>query len=197
MVDRATEARALGVSSVGERMFLAVELDDTTRHALATRLEASLDGELLPGRPVRPQHWHITLRFLGSTTARQRDQLLAHLDQHLIVAPFRLRFQRLGAFPRERKASVLWLGIGGGAGPLQEMAAICEAAAQEAGLEPEGRPFHPHLTLSRIRPPVDLRALVDRVEPFGVVGHVTAVTLYRSLLGRESVRYEVVDRVAL
>lgn len=196
-MDRATEARTLGVSSVGERMFLAVELDDTIRHALATRLEASLDGELLPGRPVRPENWHITLRFLGTTTERQRDQLLAHLDQHLVVAPFRVRFRGLGAFPRELKASVLWLGIGGEIEPLQKMAAICEVAAQEAGFEPEGRPFHPHLTLSRIRPPVEVRRLVDRVEPFGVICDVTAVTLYRSLLGRGPVQYEVVDRVAL
>jgi 2'-5' RNA ligase len=178
-------------------MFLAVELDDESRHALATHLESSLDGEYLPGKPVRPENWHITLRFLGGTNATQRDKVLAHLDQHLVVEPFRIRFEGLGGFPRESKASVLWIGVGGEVAALENVAAICETAAQDAGFEPEGRPFHPHLTLSRIRPPTDIRPLIDRIEPAGVKADVRAVTLYRSVLWKDLAQYEVVDRVVL
>jgi 2'-5' RNA ligase len=187
----------MGVSVGGDRMFLAVELSDDARHALATHLESSLEGERLPGRPVRPENWHLTLRFLGATGAIQRDTVLAHLDQHVVVEPFRIRFMGMGGFPRESKASVLWLGIAGDTDALAGLAATCEEAAQAAGFEPEGRPFHPHLTVSRIRPPLDIRALVDRVEPSRVVCDIEVVTLYRSVLGRGPVQYEVVDRVAL
>jgi 2'-5' RNA ligase len=197
VVERQADSGTLGVNRGGDRMFLAVELDDTTRHALAAHLEASLDGELLPGRTVRPQNWHLTLRFLGPTSAMQRDRVLAHLDQHLAVDPFRIRFTGLDGFPRESKASVLWIGIAGDIEALDAVAGICEDAAQEAGFEPEGRPFHPHLTVSRIRPPIDIRPLTDRVEPFRVVYDVVAVTLYRSVLGQAPVQYEIVDRVDL
>jgi 2'-5' RNA ligase len=182
---------------VSDRMFLAVDLDDETRHALGTHVESSLDGGLLPGRPVPLQNWHITLRFLGPTEDTQRDKVLAHLDQHLVVEPFRIRFTGLGGFPRQARASVLWMGLEGDVTELEKAAAICETAAEEAGFEPEGRPFHPHVTLSRIRPPVDIRPLVDQVEPAGVVSNVRAVTLFRSILGRGAARYEVVEKVEL
>lgn len=182
---------------MSERMFLAVALNDDTRHALATHLEASLAGDYLPGRPVPPENWHITLRFLGPTDAVQQDAMVAHLDQHLLVEPFRIRFTDLGGFPGESKASVLWLGLGGAVTSLSAVAAECEVAAQAAGFEPEGRPFHPHLTLSRIRPPFDIRSLVDAVPPAKIPLDVHEVTLYRSVLDRGPARYEVLERVSL
>jgi 2'-5' RNA ligase len=180
-----------------ERMFLAVALDDETRIAVAARLDDALEGSRLPGRVTPIENWHITLRFLGSTSQVQAEQILAHLDDHLAVDPFRLTFTRLGAFPRERKASVLWLGCDGDVESLGSVAEECEHAAERAGFEPEGRPFHAHLTLARIRPPMDVRDLVDAVEPLRVPMVVNEVTLYRSILGGGPARYEVVDSVAL
>ncbi len=174
-----------------------MSLDDEARHAIAAHLDASLEGDRFPGRRVPPQNWHLTLRFLGATTAVQRDQVLADLDEHLAVEPFRVTFTGLGGFPRESRASVLWLGVAGGVEEMESVATICETAAVAAGFEPEGRPFHPHLTLSRIRPPVDVRPLVDAVEPAGIKLDVGAVTLYRSVLGSGPARYEVVDKVLL
>jgi 2'-5' RNA ligase len=180
-----------------ERMFLAVALDEETRHGLAARLDRALDGRRLPGRSVPVANWHITLRFLGDTSAVQAETILAHLDDHLAVTPFRLRFAGLGGFPRQSRASVLWIGVDGDVESLDAVAVECEAAAERAGFEPEGRPFHGHLTLSRMRPPVDVRDLVDGVAPFGLTMAVTDVTLYRSILGRGPARYEVVDSVEL
>ncbi|MCP4965370.1 MAG: RNA 2',3'-cyclic phosphodiesterase [bacterium] len=192
---RRLEARTLGL--MAERMFLAAALDDNCRHAIATHLEASLAGDYLPGRPVPPENWHITLRFLGPTEAVQRDAIVAHLDQHLLVEPFRIRFTELGGFPKRSRASVLWLGLGGAIESLTAVAAECEAAAEAAGLEPEGRPFHPHMTLSRVRPPSDMRSLIDVVPPAKIALDVGEVTLYRSVLGRGPAGYEVVERVSL
>jgi 2'-5' RNA ligase len=178
-------------------MFLAVALDDETRYALAARLDVALDGRRLPGKLAPAENWHVTLRFLGNTTTVQAEQILAHLDDHLDVEPFRVRFGGLGAFPRELKASVLWLGLDGDLGALETVAAECEQASQRAGSEPEGRPFHAHLTLSRIRPPLDVRGLIDDIEPLRVAMMVREVTLYRSILGRGPARYEVVGSVSL
>ena len=187
----------MGLNQGGERLFLAAALDDNARHAIVAHLDEQLDFHRLPGRPVPPENWHLTLRFLGSTTPQQRDRVLAYLDEHLAIAPFRISFTDLGAFPRVSRASVLWMGVAGAVEQLESTASICEAAAVAAGFEPEGRPFHAHLTLSRIRPPQDVRPLVDVVEPVGVKLPVDAVTLYRSVLGGGPARYEIVDRVEL
>ncbi len=180
----------------GERLFLAVALSDVARHGLAARLGERLGGSPLPGRPVPPPNWHVTLRFLGAAGAVQRDTVLAHLDQHLEVAPFRLRFDGLGAFPRPGRAAVLWIGVATGSDELTALAAACEAAAVAADFEPEGRPFHPHVTIARMRPPENVRSVVAG-DPLGVPMDVGGVTLYRSVLGRGPARYEVVETVEL
>ena len=185
------------MKGAGERLFLAVALNDDVRHAIAAHLDGSLEGRRLPGRRVPPENWHITLRFLGPMNAVARDRVLAYLDEHLAVEPFSVVFSGLGGFPRESKASVLWLGAGGEVSQLATAATVCEEAAVAVGLEPEGRPFHPHLTLARVRPPADVRPLVDLVEPARVKLAVDAVTLYRSVLGSGPARYEVIDRIEL
>ena len=181
---------------MSERLFLAVALDEQLRHGLAAFLQAQADRGL-PGRPVHPDAWHLTLRFLGWSTEEQRDRVLGFVAERLDSAPFTLGFGGLGAFPNETRATVLWLGVGGGAAELAVLAALAEAAAVGAGFPAEERPFHPHLTLSRIRPPQDVHRLVAGVADFPLIQEVRAVTMFRSHLSRSGARYEVVDEVAL
>jgi 2'-5' RNA ligase len=180
-----------------ERLFLAVALDDDTRQALAARL-AAVAGDGLPGKVVAPDNWHLTLRFLGATPAVSRDLLLAALEDGLDQQRFAVRLTGLGAFPRPKAATVLWVGVDDPAGGLAGLAEACEGAARAVGFDPEERPFHPHVTLARLRPPRDVVALVARSEPAGVRLTVDAVTLYRSRLGgRAGTSYEVVDAIEL
>lgn len=137
---------------VAERLFLAVALDDDARHALAARLAAIADDGL-PGKVVPPGNWHLTLRFLGPTSEVRRDLLLAALEAGLDQPSFTTRLAGLGAFPRLTAATVLWVGVDDPAGGLTGIAEVCETAARAVGFEPEERPFHPHVTLARVRPP--------------------------------------------
>jgi len=177
-------------------MFLGVGLDAVTRGLLAAHLGAQV-GDGLSGKVVPAVNWHVTLRFLGPTTDLQRDLLLYELGECIRRGPFDIHFGGLGAFPRPSRATVLWLGIEKGAEDLSDVAEACEAAAIAAAFPAEGRPFHPHLTLSRIRPPVDVRSLVEETPPFAVKMSVPAVTLFESHLGRGGARYEVIDEIGL
>lgn len=179
------------------RLFVAVALADEVRHGLAAHLGDALDGRPLPGRPVPPDNWHITLRFLGYATEDVRDVVTAALDEAEAGGPFRLRFGGLGAFPRPARATVLWLGIEEGAERLGEVAAAVEEAVVGCGFLQEERPFHAHLTLSRIRPHQDVRPTIDRVPPFPLRQPVTEFVLFRSTLGGGPARYEPVERFPL
>ena len=176
------------------RLFVAVSLDDESRHRLAAQV-----GELdIPGKPGDPAKWHLTLRFLGNTDDATADRIVQALDEADLGPPFDIAWGGLGAFPRPSKATVLWVAITRGAEELRELAAAVEAALDRAGIPAEDRPFRPHLTISRIRPPQDVIALVDSVEPFGGSTHVGEVVLMEShLRGRHGSVYECVEAFGL
>jgi 2'-5' RNA ligase len=166
------------------RIFIAVDVDDEIRHGLAAHLAHALDGDRLPGSAPPPANWHITLRFLGKVDDVGYEVLLAKLDEEELGAPFDLGFGDLGAFPRPGRATVLWLGTADGSESLAGIAAAVEGAVVRAGHLPEERPFHSHLTLSRIRPPQDVRELIDAVPPFPLRQAVDRITVFESVLGR-------------
>jgi len=148
----------------------------------------------LPGKLVPPENWHITVRFLGSLDEITTDRLLAELDQDALGGPFPVRLSGFGAFPRADKATVLWIGVESEG--LVELAADVEERVQAVGIEPEERPYVPHFTLSRLRPPVAANDLID--EDWGrVVFRVDHLVLFESLSGEGGVRYRPVERFPL
>jgi RNA 2',3'-cyclic 3'-phosphodiesterase len=175
-----------------ERLFIGVPVATATRDALVRALPKNL-----PGKPVAPDKWHFTLRFLGATESETRDRIVAGLSIARLGSQFQVRFGQLGAFPKPRHARVLWLGLTKGAERLCELAAIAEDVARSAGFAAEARAFKPHLTLSRIDPPVSVAALLDQHHRYDFAMTVTAVILYRSRLGGGPARYEEVARFAL
>jgi 2'-5' RNA ligase len=179
-----------------QRLFLAAGIDDETTHLLGAHLREHLP-EGPPGKVAPPENWHITLRFLGWTTPERRDRVMHDIAEGVSTKPFIVRFGALGAFPKARRATVLWLGVERGHDELAELAGVCEEAARDAGFDAEDRPYHAHLTLSRIRPPADVAELIEAVPPFTVKMRVGEVRLYESHLRRGGAEYEVVDRVPL
>src|SRR5947207_7289511 len=89
-----------------ERLFIAVPLAEEARREIAQSLPKTL-----PGKRVPPENWHFTLRFLGSTTADARDQVIQRLKAATCGARFTIRFRELGAFPNPGRARILWLGL--------------------------------------------------------------------------------------
>ena len=180
------------VESVG-RVFVAIGLPAEARAAVA----AFIGPLSLPGQLVPPENFHLTLRFLGETDVVSYDRLCSELDQSEFPAAFRLRLGGLGAFPTPRNATVAWVGVRDERDLLEECQAVVEDACQAAGFDREERPFRPHLTVARIRPPADLRQLVADTEPGGVAFRVTEIIVMRSILGGASARYQTLERFPL
>ncbi|MGD2100797.1 MAG: RNA 2',3'-cyclic phosphodiesterase [Acidimicrobiia bacterium] len=172
------------------RVFLAVELPPEIRFVLK-----EIVGDMsIPGRPVAPPNWHITLRFLDTVDRVTYERFLAALDPPAETA-FRISLDGFGAFPRPKKATVFWAGVGDGEKELAVLNEQAEEAALSAGLSPEERPFHPHLTLSRIRPPADVRGLIDT--ELSLSWRCERLVMYRSHTGRGGASYEPLDSLNL
>lgn len=147
------------------RTFIALVPSPEIGAAAADRLSSVA----IPGRPVPPRNWHVTLRFVGPIDDPTYDRWLWSLSQ-VHCPPIRIRLKGMGAFPRARKATVFWLDMEGSG--LDELAGAIEEATIAAGLPGEDRPFQAHLTLSRLRPPQDVRALIEATQPLDLVWKV-------------------------
>jgi 2'-5' RNA ligase len=178
---------------VKDNAFLAVDLSTNERHLVAGALSDASSGKPVPGRRLPIENWHVTLRFLGECTDLQTDRMMHELSETVDAAPGRAWCDGLGAFPRPSRAGVIYVSMDDPTGILSHLAGVCDKAAIEAGLQSEDRPYVPHLTLSRLRPAIDVRTLFATLGEFRVPIAVQAITLFRTT----GHRYEVIDTLPL
>jgi 2'-5' RNA ligase len=179
------------------RLFLAVELSDDVRAALARCAEELMRTE--PGwRWVRPEGMHLTLRFLGEVAAARLPDLSPGWCRAASTgAPAEIEAGGLGTFPPRGRPRVLWIGLlDRSGGRLAATAQALEQAALAAGFPAEDRSFAPHLTLARAA--ADGRARRPDAT-VGTLGSFRAdrVTLFRSVAGRGGAVYTALERYPL
>lgn len=109
-------------------------------------------------RPVREDQLHVTLKFLGDVDELLVPAIAEELSRALDGTPaFDWILRGTGAFPSASRPSVVWAGADAAA-PFASLAEQIESACEPLGFPRERRPFHPHVTLARIkfRPPPEL-----------------------------------------
>ena len=173
--------------------FLAVDLSDDERHMLSAALTEASSGAFIPGKRMHPHMWHVTLQFLGECTDFQADSVMHNLSEIRELQRGKVWCTGINVFPRASKAGVVYVSIDDAQEVLAHLAGACDEAATDAGFEPVGRPFVPHVTLSRLRPQRDLRLLVNSFGKFRTPLGVRAISLMR----RFGSRYETIDTLAL
>lgn len=179
------------------RLFVAVPLSEEVREGMVVFLHKALKGRPVPGRAPKAHNWHLTLRFLGDIDNAQYERLLSALKSESFDEPFEVVFGGLGAFPRPSNASVLWVGVDQGHHALCRLAASVDNAVRRAGLPSDDKSFRPHLTMSRIRPPQRLDALIGSAGVSSLRLEVRNVVLFRSHLGPSGARYEPLEQFLL
>lgn len=130
---------------MGTRMFVAVVPPEDVRAEIA---------EFLAVRPglawADPEQMHLTLAFFASVPDRSLDRLAENLlDAGRSVPAFTCGLHGAGAFPHPDAAAVLWLGVEDGTDQLARLSRKARSAGSRAGAAPDGKAFHPHLTLAR------------------------------------------------
>jgi 2'-5' RNA ligase len=159
--------------------------------ALTARLKSPNDGL----RWSAAEGWHITLQFLGQTTADQYACVTAGLRQIRHV-PFEVQLDPPGFFDR---SGVFFAGVR--LSPeLTGLQGQVVSATRPCGFVPEDRPYHPHITLARDKGGgPGLRKLHSRVPGDVQFSGFKAKEffLYQSFPGPGGSRYEVRERFAL
>ncbi len=131
------------------RLFVAVDVPDETRKAL-TAVVTQLQHKCPSARWVRPEAMHITLKFIGNTGAEHLPAIRDALAKLKSAEPIEMHFRGLGFFPSEKRPRVFWCGVEASRN-ASEIASEMDRALTVFGIEPESRPFTPHLTLARFK----------------------------------------------
>ena len=134
------------------RLFIAALISEEVREALV-QARAALQ-RAVPDRALRwvaPENYHITLLFLGE----QPEERVPHIVQAMAAArrgvpPLEVSVRGLGVFPNWNRPQVLWAGAQRGAAELTQIATALEKSLLPT---PSGKPFHPHITLARLKTP--------------------------------------------
>ena len=174
------------------RLFVAIRPPEAIRDRLIDAMEDS--PEL---RWVGDVQLHLTLRFIGEVERPLADDIALALSR-VRSPPFELSVTGVGNFDR-RNGGALWAGVQPKE-PVAALAAKVERACVAAGLEPERRAFHPHITLARFNRASASAALafLERTRalaspPFAVADFI----LYESHLSRHGPHYELVAEFPL
>lgn len=126
------------------RLFVAVDAPSPVVAALSAAMHPS------PGFAwTRPEQLHLTLRFLGDTSAELVEPLRERL-RTIRVASFILPVEGLGVFPPRGQPRVLWCGIGASHPHLHQLRQHIDDTILALGIEADLRRFVPHFTLARL-----------------------------------------------
>lgn len=172
------------------RLFVALRPPPEIRERLLDLMEG-----LPAARWQDDEQLHLTLRFVGEVDPRSAEDIAMALAD-VRATGFILNLHGVGTFGRRGRTDTLWVGAPR-TGLLYELRNKIEHALVRAGLPPEPRRFHPHITLARFSRgsgtdagPFLQRHATFQTPPFAV----THFGLYESRLGREGADYTLVER---
>ena len=183
------------------RLFIALNLPKKERERIHRAVRPLRDSNM-PVRWIDPDHFHVTLKFLGDVRRERLEEVEGVMGRVAeSTNAFTTEFGGFGAFPTIRRPRVIWLGLA--ANPeLRCLKQDLEWSLADHGFDPETRAFHPHLTLGRAGPTNGagaFRGLDETVATmeFQCEVPVRTVDLMRSHVSREGARYSVLASARL
>ena len=127
------------------RLFVSIDPPKSVRNILV-----DLDPRIRGVRWTSGDQLHLTLGFFPDVS----ETVELAFREKLSAIEFRaffLPFEGVGTFPPKGLVKIIWIGTGAGHPHLFQLHKRVQEAALAVGIEPELRPWHPHITLARCR----------------------------------------------
>jgi 2'-5' RNA ligase len=174
------------------RLFVALRPPLAMRQALLA-LRTGLAG----GRWQDDAQLHLTLRFIGAVDRPQAEDVAAALGSIDGPAP-EIELAGVGVFDDRGAVHTLWAGVKR-SDALKLLRDRVERALGRAGIAPDPRAFHPHISIVRFgsRAPDVAPFLASHAGLASSVMPIGEMLLYESRLGNEGAHYDAVARYPL
>jgi len=172
------------------RLFFAVPIapeSSAALSALCSRLQTQRGWHW-----VSERNWHVTLAFLGETDGKW-VQSLSELGESVAATSecSALTLDSLQWFPSINRPRLL-AAVAGQAGALPSMRKQLAARLRDLGVNFDGKPLRPHVTLMRLERGVEVHDL--SLPPCDIRVDVEALALYRSEREHGETRYRPIWR---
>jgi len=183
------------------RAFIGIGLPPGIRTGIAD-LVSPLRTKRDPVSWVPERNLHLTLKFLGEIPPDRTGELAALItESSRDIPPFELRIGDAGGFPSVRAPRVLWIGFREPLELVRKLHQNMENALSGAGFPRDERPFHPHVTVGRVKGRVaqgwgESYASAVSGGKFDAF-RVTCCRLYESRLSPTGANYQVLREVPL
>lgn len=190
------------------RCFFALRFPPEVDRTIANVIDELRGDDGGSVRWTRSGNLHLTLRFLGELDDEAFDAARDFISGSSFGEGLCLRPAHIDAFPSLRKPSIIVATVKGCSAPddniLSTLHRKTEEFAGQIGLEPDDRPFHPHVTLGRVKRdrsiPPELHSALStaRLDEFGVVeGKIGSIVLMESMLKPDGPAYTVAAEAEL
>jgi 2'-5' RNA ligase len=127
------------------RLFVALEIPEVVRENLAA-LRRNFPESPSTLRWVRPENFHVTLKFIGSVPAEKLEAIIDALRRVRTDKSVKLDFIGHGG----TAAGVYWAAIEP-CPALEKLAADIDRCLEPLGIAKGNRAFHPHVTVARFK----------------------------------------------
>ncbi|MGC8610724.1 MAG: RNA 2',3'-cyclic phosphodiesterase [Thermoplasmata archaeon] len=142
-------------------------------------------------KTVEPENLHATIKFLGEIDEKSADKILKDLEK-INFKKFKVTLVGLGAFPNEKRARVLWIGIK--SDEFMELGKKINDLLKGIGEDN----FSPHLTLGRLKETADVSEFVKNFKDTVFKEcEITYFSFYRSTLTEKGPIYTEIKRFNL
>ena len=174
------------------RIFIGIPLQQQLKEEIG-----SFEGVLkqIEGiKAVKPDHLHVTLKFIGNTPERKLDRIKEIIDKSCEgIKPFVIKPESVSAFPSPDKASVVWLNCGEGATAISAIFKILEKELRAMAYAGEKQEYIPHITVARSRKMADITKIQGEIKISGT-SQADCVVLYKSDLNPDGPEYSELYR---
>jgi 2'-5' RNA ligase len=173
------------VKGDGVRCFVAIEIPKPVQ-ALLKPVQTHLQSEIPKVSWTKSGNFHLTLKFLGDVYSEAMGAV-SEAVQNIAATqtPFSIEFGGIGAFPSLARPRVIWVGIKHGGSIVSHLAKAVNLELKRLGFPTDTR-FHPHLTLGRLRSPINLQPLKSALRKYdtidGATVSVNEITVMQSQL---------------
>jgi len=152
---------------------------------------ASFIGEIPNARWIKPDNYHITIRFIGSVENWQTYEIDSMMKT-ISFMPFSIKIKEFDFFIKPHRRTKILLKIEKSS-HLKELREKIESAIYRCGFNSERRKFIPHITLARINKinKLHLQEFLKNKSPINLSEiYIDRFVLFQSHIGKLGANYQ-------